>query len=200
MEEKSQDPVGTEETQTASGEPQKSQEDKVAYESYRKLLNEKKSRDQRLQEMEQKLKSYEESELERKGEFEKLLSQLKEENSKLKSTLQEKDRKYIMNKVHSAIKEKAVAAGCKAPDKLLRLLDDDKVNGLEVDDNYNVVESSVEYLINEAKKENDFLFKRSNANVQDGNPVSEPVVKTPESDLSKLSMEQLEELYKKSYK
>lgn len=195
MKESNQDPVGTQEQSEASGKPEKKQEDKVAYETYRKVLTEKKARDQQLSEMEQRLQEYEQRELERKGEFEGLISNLREENKNLKDKISQRDKAYIMSKVNNAIKTKAVEAGCKNPDKLLRLIEPERINSLEVDDQFNVDTKSVEYLVNEAKKENDFLFKQQRANVQDGNPVDRPVV-SEDKKVKDMSIDEIKDLYK----
>lgn len=197
MEATNQDPVGTEETKPVSDKPQKDQ-DTVAYDTYRKVLSEKKARDERLREMEERLQSFEQTELERKGQHEAIIKTLRDENQKLKSDLSTRDRAYVMSKVNAAITTKAVEAGCKAPDKLLRLIDREKIEALEIDDNYNVNSQAVEYLINEAKKENDFLFKRNSVNVQDGTPLEKPVEK-PGKQIKDMTNKEIEELYRQTY-
>ena len=198
METSTQDPVGTQ-NPAASGASEKKDQDMVAYQTYQKVLQEKKARDERLAEYEAKLKQYEQSDLERKGQYDSLISQLKEENNKLKQTVSERDRAYIMSKVNSAIATKALEAGCRNTDKLLRLIDKEKIESLEVDENYNVDMRSVEFLINEAKQENDFLFKNSRVNVTDANPVDRPVV-APEKQVKDMTMEEIKNLYKQTYK
>lgn len=198
MEETNQDPVGTE-TKTSGKVEADQSNDTVAYETYRKVLSEKKSRDERLGQMEARLKEYEQRDLESKGKYEELLSNLREENKSLRDEVGKRDRAYIMSKVHSAIKTKALEEGCRNPDKLMRLIDEERIRSLEVDQNYNVSLKDVEMLVNEAKRDNDFLFKRDRPNVADGTPVDKPVVQGAKP-ISKMSNEELAEAYKATYR
>lgn len=200
MEATNQDPVGTQDQEkVAGGAPEQINQDSVKYETYQKLLGEKKNRDKQLEEMRDRVKAFEQGELEKKGQYETLINSLKEENKKLRDGMTQRDEAYFMSRVKSAVTTKAIEAGCKAPDKLLKLIDSSRIRNLTVDDDFNVDSKEVEFLINEAKKENDFLFKKSHANVADGNPVEQPVV-APGKKLSEMTDKELMELHKKTYK
>lgn len=184
-----QDPVGAQSDST-SGKAEK-KEDVVKYETYRKLLGEKKARDERLGQMEAKLKEYEQRDLENKGKHEEVISSLREQVRNLQGEVAKRDEAYVMSRVEGAIKTKALEAGCLNPDKLLRLLDREKITSLEVNDRYEVSSQDVDFLVSEAKKENNFLFKKSKANVVDGDPVGEPKVALAKP-VEKMTNEELE--------
>lgn len=198
MTEENKDPVGTQ-PEVASGTPEKKEKEVVAYDSYRKAVSEKKSYQDRAAAAEAKLKEYEQQELQAKGKYEELVSSLKEENSRLKNDLTNERKSYYWSKVENAVKTKAVEAGCVNPDKLLRLVDENSLKALEVDDKWNVSDKDLEFLIAEAKKENDFLFKKKSANVVDGVPVDTPNV-ARQKPVKKLTNEELREQYKASFR
>lgn len=190
MEQTNEVPVGAQ-SNSASGEPEK-KEDVVKYETYKKVLAEKKSRDERLSQMETKLKAYEQRDLEHKGNYEEVVTSLREQVSDLQTQVKSRDEAYVMSKVESAIKTKALEAGCVNPDKLMRLLDNERIRSLEVNDKYEVSAQDVDYLITEAAKDNDFLFKKSKANVVDGSPVDKPY-QAAEKSVDKMSQNELED-------
>jgi len=199
MEETSQDPVGIQES-AVRDEPEVNQakKDTVAYETYKKLLGEKKSRDERNTQLENKLRDYEQRDLQSKGQYEEVILSLKGEVGELKGQIAKRDEAYIMSKVESAVKTKALELGCVNPDKLLRLLDSEKIRGLEIDSNYNVSSRDVEYLVNEGKKENDFLFRKNKANVTDADPVEKPIVALPKT-INKMSNAELENAIRQAH-
>lgn len=188
MEQNQEVPVGVQ--SKASGSTEK-KEDVVKYETYKKVLAEKKARDERLSAMEARLKEYEQRDLESKGKHEEVISSLRDQVRNLQGEVAKRDKAYVMSKVEGAIKTKALAAGCLNPDKLLRLLDGDKINSLEVNDRYEVSEQDVDFLVSEAKKENEFLFKKSRANVVDGDPVGQPKIALAKP-VEKMTNEELE--------
>lgn len=191
MDENNQVPVGTE-LDTAGGDPQKKEpkEETVAYATYRKVLTEKKSRDERLGSLESELAEYKRKEEESKGNHEAVITSLRGENKKLKDDLASTHEVYIMSKVESAVKSKALELGCVNPGKLLRLLDQAALRSMEVDSSFSPNAQDVEYLVNEAKKENDFLFKKERTNITDADPVGSPVVRNPKP-VSKLSADEI---------
>lgn len=201
MEATNQDPVGTSDRES-SGRQEETSNDKVDYKSYEKLLKEKKSvqqrereREQELQEMRERIEAFEREKLEKKGEYEQLLSKYKEENQQLKSTAEERHRAFVMSKVNSAIEKEAAKQGCINVGDFRRLLDSTDIEALSVDDSYEVDPKEVEELVSQHKSKRDYLFKKRSANVQTADPVGAPVGRTKPID--KMSDDEIRELYKK---
>lgn len=93
-------PAGVSSTNAGSSEVSK--EDKVAYDTHRKLLSQRKKDQEKLAAIEAELESYRAEEqkrelkkLEDKGEYEKILSSYKEENSRLKNQIDEGKRRSV---------------------------------------------------------------------------------------------------------
>ena len=160
--------------------PEDEQKDKVSYDTYKKLLGEKKKRDAELSELSKKLKSFEEKELEQTGKHSELIdslrSQLKEKEetlSKLQGDLEAREKREAWNTVSSQIKEAALKEGCINPDKLLKLFDKNDLKALEVVEESGSVKvhsDDLKRLMEKARKENDFLFKKSVTNIADVTP------------------------------
>ena len=194
--ENNQAPV--EQTDQASGE--NSQQDQVKYETFQKLLNEKKNVQGKLSEYEAELQSLREEKLQREGNHEKLIEDLRKKNTELSTNLSKKDQSYAWNTLTSEIKREAMRAGCENPDKLIRLLDDEDLRSIEVGENFSIDKQSLSAVLEKAKRENSFLFKSSNKITANGNPSTKIEENNKLNDLSKLSMEELKELHLKHYK
>lgn len=90
------------ETEVASGtEETQHSKDSVAYDTYRKVLSEKKKRDEQLSSIQAELESLraqqkerEEAELKDQNRWKELYESLHQENSQLKSSLSEKDQRW----------------------------------------------------------------------------------------------------------
>lgn len=161
-------------------EPKDNPSDKVAYETYKKLLGEKKKRDEEVSSLAQKLKHFEEKELEQTGKHSELIDSLrnqlkeKDENlSQLQADIQSREKKEAWNTVTSQIKEAATVEGCMSPDKLLKLLDKSDLKALEVKEESGQIKvnaDDLKRLMEKARKENEFLFKRPDPKINDLTP------------------------------
>jgi hypothetical protein len=167
-------------------------EDQVSYSSFQKLLKEKKKRDQQVREYEQRLKESEMQQLESQGN-------LQEVNERLRARLQEAERKnedqqkQIANSIlHSQLEQEALRRGCHTPDKLMRLLDPEDYEQLNLDDNYKLDKNSLQLVMDKAQRDNPFLFERKRASVSDTVPNSKPLNPgEPSVDYSKMTTEQI---------
>jgi len=170
-------PTGpVDQTQTTSSpsdqsnvEKPESTEDKVAYETYKKILSEKKNAQTKLEEMKSELEKLRTEKLQAEGKKDELLEDYKTKYETAKKELTEKDQKFAWSKISSAIETEALKHGCLNTKKFLQLLNDNELSSLELDDNYSVNEQSLKSLIEQGKKENDFLFKK-NVSIADGQP------------------------------
>lgn len=172
----------------ASGE---TSEDKVSYDSFRKSVEAEKNARKRAQELESRVQDFERKELEAKGQYEKLVQQLKEENETLKTNVKKERETYLWERVTSGIKTEALKAGCHNPDKLIKLLDRNDFEALQADaDGYNLRQESLMSLIEKAKKENSFLFNASTVKINDVSPSSRVETKQ-EKTINELSKEEI---------
>lgn len=148
-------------------------EDKVSYDSFRKSVEAEKNARKRAQELESKLQEFERRDMEAKGQYEKLVQQLKEENESLKTNVKKERETYLWERVTSGIKTEAMKAGCQSPEKLIKLLDKSDFESLQAEaDGYNLKQESLSALIEKAKKENAFLFSAPQVKINDAAPSS----------------------------
>ena len=169
--------VGTNETYKESDEKQPN------YEWHRRVLSENKKYKSKLNDVEERLKAYEERALEQQGKYQDLVKALREENSKLKSAVDERDSVYSWSKRSEALRHTAEKEGCVRAEHLLRLMSDEQLQAIEIDEDYNPVQEDVVRVINEfkANPEYDYLFKKKAPSVDTVTPNSKFVKDAPKT-------------------
>ena len=145
-----------------------------SYEWHRRVLGENKKYKSQLTETQQKLKAYEEKEMEDKGQHQDLIAALRTENQKLKSGIEERDQVYTWSKRSEALRHAASQHGCVKPDHLLKLMDQEVLNQIQVDDNYNPVTDDVSRVVESFKGNPDYqyLFRATTHSVDTVSPQS----------------------------
>ena len=198
MEETKKDPV--DQTQQASGDETSKEKDFVKHESYLKVLNEKKAKQAEAEKLASELKEFKQEKMKRDGKQSELLTTYEKEIAELKGKLQNTNKNYAWSTVTGAIKSAAKLAGCTDSEKLIRLMSDEDLKDLstQLDDSFQVPKETLGKLIEKNKKENHFLFKSTEKKTAKGNPATK--METGNIDLSKLSLAELKEMHKKTYK
>ena len=156
-------------THEASGTPENDKQDMVAYESYKKSVEAEKNARKRAQELEAQLEQIKMQELEKAGKHEEIIESLRNKNLTLEKSLNDVKQSHLWDKVTGEIKTKSLEHGCIAPDKLLRLLNKDDFSSLQGEDG-SLRLDSVNALVEQAKKENPFLFNRGRVEINDVKP------------------------------
>lgn len=157
-----------EQTTETSGTVEKPQN--VSFESHQKLLGEKKNLKARYDEMEKKLKDLEANQLHAEGKKDELLTNYKKRVDELEGSLSTTKKSFAWNTVVGEIKREALRQGCLNPEKLLRLMSDETLNSIEIDDNFSVAVESVKRAVEESKKENGFIFSSGSKAAAHGTP------------------------------
>lgn len=129
-----------------------------SYEWHRRVLGENKKYKSQLTDAQERLKAYEQKEMEAQGKHQDLITALREENQKLKAGIDERDQVYTWSKRSEALRHVATQQGCVKPDHLLRLMDQDVLNQIEVDDNYNPVTEDVHRVVESFKGNPDYQY------------------------------------------
>lgn len=161
-------------------------EDAVSYKSYRKLLTEKKNQQNKLGEVQEKLAALEAKDMESKGQQSELISTLRGQVGDLKDKLKETNYNFAWKSITGEIKAAAIKEGCDRPDALIKLLDKEDMDSLEIGDDFSVNGDDLKRVLEKAKRENDFLFRKKSKPVADAIPSNE----MPKKDLSNLSLEE----------
>lgn len=194
--EENQAPV--EQPEVSSGNEGK--KDSVAYESFQKALHEKKQAQVKAQEMAAELEKLREQKMESEGKKDELLETYRNKVKALESEFSNTKKQYAWSTLTGEIKREAIKQGCEDPDKLIKLMSDDDLKSIEIGENFSIDNESLKNVIEKSKTDNYFLFKTSNKAIANGNPTKKIDESSKLKDLSKLSDEELTEMYKKYYK
>lgn len=162
------DTAPAEQTAEAGGAVEKPQN--VSFESHQKLLGEKKNLKAKYDELEKRLKDIESNKLEAEGKKDEALNSYKKRVEELEGSLSTTKKSFAWNTVVGEIKREAMKQGCVNPDKLIRLMSDDQLNAIEIDDNFAVSVDSVKRVVEESKKDNGFIFSSPGKAAAHGNP------------------------------
>lgn len=190
--------VPVEQSKETSGDLGNEKKDVVAYDSYQKVLSEKKRAQESALKAQETIEKLQTEKLQAEGKKDELISHLQDKLSAVEKKLETSNKSYAWNTLTGAIKREAIKNGCTDADKLIRLMSDDDLKSISVGEDFSIGTDSLKSVIEKNKTENFFLFKDSTKKVVNGNPKNkiEDVEKT---DLSKLSLEELKELHKKTY-
>lgn len=163
-------------------------QDVPSYEWHRRVLADSKKMKSQLDEANQRLKAFEEKELEVKGHHAELIQSLRAENNSLKQEVAKRDEVYTWAQVENELKSAAFNLGCTKPAHLLRLMDRDLLNAIEVDENYRPVKEDVNRVLEtvRANPEYSYLFKTNARTVDTVNPVNK-IEKEDPYDINKMS-------------
>lgn len=163
--------------------------DSVSIESHQKLLREKKTFQAKAQELESTKSQLEQrlAELEQEkdlasGNKDKVIDEQKKKIDALSSEFEKTKQTYVYKTITSEIKREALRYGCKDPEKLLRLIADEDMRGLEITDDYSISKESLSSLMEKVKKEEYFLFDSSNKAVAAGLPGKKMLDGKPKTD------------------
>lgn len=201
--EENQENAPVEQSEKASGNSDQ-KNDVVAYDSFQKVLSEKKQMQAKYNEMQEQLKALEEQKLQAEGNKDQLIenyrNQLKDYQSKYENTR----KSYAWKTVSSTLREIAKDLGADTPKKqqaVINLMDDSYLSRIEADDDFNVDRDAARQVLEEWKKENSdvIAWNTTPKKMANGIPSKKPTEKEKQ-DLSKLSKEELEQLYKEVYK
>tara|TARA_Y100001973_G_C5161974_1_gene313982 strand:- start:671 stop:1321 length:651 start_codon:yes stop_codon:yes gene_type:complete len=163
-----------------------------SYEWHRRVLGENKKYKSQLTEAQQRLEAYEQKEMEAQGKHQDLIAALRDENQKLKAGISERDQVYTWSKRSEALRHVASQQGCVKPDHLLRLMDEDVLKQIQVDDSYNPVAEDVARVVESFKGNPDYqyLFRAKAHSVDTVTPNSK-VQKKERRKVSEMSSDEI---------
>lgn len=137
----------------------------IKYETYQKVLAEKKREQQEKQILAEKLKSYEQKELEAQGKHQELLESLRNEVKAKDEKLSQVIQSVALKSIESQIVVEAQKYGCLDTDALIKLIDRKK---LEVDqETFTVNQDDLTREMEKIVKERDWLFKKAGPKIND---------------------------------
>lgn len=164
----------------ASGdEPEK--KDSVSYESYQKLLSEKKKFQSETLQARSKLEEYEQAKLELDGKLKEALENAKQLNVKLKTEKMEMFKKVADKTVRSQFFRKAEKLGCNDPELAMKAMN---FEDLEITEDFEFDEKKLEEKLQALTKEKPFLFKKDIKLPGDITPTNKAAPSKPVSEMS----------------
>jgi len=166
MSEKDKATSGADAATSGQGE-QVDKKDSVSYDTYQKVLAEKKAKDAKLAELSAWKQQQEQKDMEVQGKSSELIAALRAQVEEKDKALKQTRQAYGEKVVFESIKAEAAKVGCVKPDALIKLADWSTV---EVKDDFSVNQDDLSRVILQAQKEHDYLFKKQVNAPKDGHP------------------------------
>lgn len=157
----------TKTTNSSATSGSETEEDKVLYSSYKKVLGEKKKVESFLNELKAENEALKNAQMQAEGKKDEVITNLQKKIKEAEETLKKQNASYAMRVVSTQVERAAKDFGCKAVKDLIQLSD---VSELEINDNYEIDEKSLKSFVEKAKKERPYLFENKTVNVKDANP------------------------------
>lgn len=149
-------------------------------------------------ELNERIKSFELAEQEQKGNLQKVIEKLKSENKELKTKYSQDRYSYAVSKIEDSVKLISQGLGCKDPDTFYRLIDQDEIKTIEVDDRFNASKKDIEEIVTKNMKKYEHLgFFEKRVNIVDKAPNSSANTQSASKSLANMSKEELIEQAKK---
>ena len=127
----------------------------------------------------------------KKGNYSKVIEELREKNKKLESDIKGKDYVYAKSNIDLAVKSMAIANGCQDAEAFLRLVGDAKLESIAFDSNYRPDIDDVKSIVEEGMKQYEHigLFGRK-VNLVDGVPSKNTIMPDRKVDIKNMSWDE----------
>lgn len=119
----------------------------------KEILAELKAEREKRKELENFKKDLEQKELEKNGQYEDVIKQLKEERDNLAAEKDKKIKDFAYRRFQDQIISTAKEQGCVKPDLLLKLMTEDQMKSVSIDDNFDIDKKELGSLMENLKKE-----------------------------------------------
>ena len=184
--------VSDQPTQESSAPVEEAKEDKVAYDTYKRVLGEKKKTSETLTAERRKREELESRLLEAEGKKDELVDALKKQLESERETRTKEREDFAWQVLGSQIRSAAQAVGCADPDLLLKVGD---FKSVSVNDDFTVDNDQLRIAIEDTIKKHPVLSKKPTPSVKDA-PPNTNVNLDGRRDHSKMSLEELKDQYR----
>lgn len=179
VEPKAMDSVQAEESKTTENSSSAA-EDKVAYETYKRTVEQLKKTQAALKEKEAQEKERKLKEAHEQGKFQELMEAYKKEAEEAKAQVGDLRKSYGTTQVKAQLQKVLLSEGCTDVDDIIQL--ENWSGKITVDpETFAVKEDDVKKVVEEWKKKKPHWFKTTKANVQHVNVGVKPVVGAPKA-------------------
>jgi hypothetical protein len=162
-----------------------SKEDKVSFETHRRLLGEKKKVQAEYETTRAELERLKQQEMEAKGEEKKLIDSLRKQLADRDKDLLDVKTNYTFRSLESSLMAEALRQGCIDTDALIKLID---IKSIEINDDLTVNQDDLKRAISDVATKRTWLFKKKVGDVKDGVPRVNKDDLNGKVDFSKLSL------------
>lgn len=154
-----------------SSAPASKQEDKVAYETYRKTVDAEKKAKAKADELQKELQKYKEAEMSAQGKSQELIDSLRTQVKEKDTKLQDVVGTFAYRSVAARIREEAIKNGCLDVDLLLKA-GSDEFSKIEVDaeNGFSVNDSDLKNFFDTTMGKHPTLFKKAGPKIHSSAP------------------------------
>lgn len=174
---------------TASGK------DTVSYETYRKTVSQVKSWQSKFQELTEKLQALQDEKLSAEGKKEELAESYKKKWEEERSKRTTQLRAFADEITYRQFEAEAAKLGCIKAEDLFTLYRP-RIQELDVDENLKIDANDVRAIIEDAKRERPFYFKKDSPKLSTDLPGDVPKPKT--KALKDMTIDELKDAYRKA--
>lgn len=199
--------VGSADTQNASGSPElelktqyeQDKHDGVAYESYKKAVNQYKKSNEEVATLKAQLQSLQQDKMQAEGNKDELIASLRKQVSDLDEKSRKSQASYTWNVVGAQIKGELAARGVRNPDKALeyaKAVHREDLSTVEVDEEYRVNKDDMRRFVDKFLNDNQDMGFLSTPGVKDMVPGKVELTGEENKSLSKASDEDIMKAWK----
>ena len=182
-------PASTDHVAPSNQEPIKNPEGVFA--KNKELLGTNKNLRSELDTLKEQVTSYQDAQSIAEGDKDKVITGLRERLSTSEGALKDTKSSYAYERITQSLRDAAIKQGCVNSDAFIKLLGKDDYNSLEVGENFKLNSDDVTSLVENSKKNYDFLFKKVVAPTSDLTPGGKPRVQS--KGTNKMSSSELQE-------
>jgi hypothetical protein len=152
-------PEGSAQTQVTQ-EPTSGGKDTVKYDTYNRVLGEKKKLQSEYESLKEKVTTLEQGQLQSEGKKDELIESLRKQNAEVSGKLSAAVSNFAIGNAKQALAEQANKLGCNDLGLLSKAVED-KLTTIDYDDGFNPNSDQVRMLLDEAKNSHPLLFSKS---------------------------------------
>lgn len=180
-------------------ETQSTESDVVKYDTYRKTLSEAKRAKAERDELLERLTKLEQEKLQAEGNKDQLIDSLRKEKDQLSSKLKTAVGSFARSRIHEALMSEMSKAGCQDPEIVIKAYGSE-FDDVEFDDEFTPSRDQIKAMVEKIKGERSYLFGKQGPRLANHQLKPDGVGEKEVKPLSKLSTDELVDLWGKTLK
>ena len=162
-------------------------EDKVSYDTYKKVLAEAKAAKEKAKALEADVQKYSQSEMQAQGKQAELIESLRKQVADKAEEVKSFKSNYAYKLLTAALEAEGAKHGCLDTDLLLKSVD---INAIEFGDDFSINTTDLQREVASVVGKKPFLFSKKVSSINDVNPKVNKESLNGKEDLNKLTLEQ----------